>query len=76
VKFTEQGKVTFKVVQLDNPSLGDLTNHQARSQTNLRFQINDTGIGMSSEALEKIFQPFEQALVPLGRMLQSMTISQ
>ncbi|OZH53090.1 hypothetical protein AFK68_19980 [Hydrocoleum sp. CS-953] len=26
----------------------------------LRFQINDTGIGMSPDSLEKIFQPFEQ----------------
>jgi signal transduction histidine kinase/ActR/RegA family two-component response regulator len=48
IKFTDKGSVTFKVEVL----LGDITN--------LRFQIQDTGIGMSSQQLEKIFLPFEQ----------------
>ncbi|MDZ8258696.1 ATP-binding protein [Nostoc sp. ChiQUE01b] len=48
IKFTEKGSVTFKVEVL----LGDITN--------LRFQIQDTGIGMSPQQLEKIFLPFEQ----------------
>ncbi|OKH37276.1 hybrid sensor histidine kinase/response regulator [[Phormidium ambiguum] IAM M-71] len=58
VKFTDRGKVTFKVKQLDR---GELKNKEKNSPvTLLRFQIEDTGIGMSSEVLEKIFQPFEQ----------------
>ncbi|MGF1933044.1 MAG: ATP-binding protein [Nostoc sp. ChiQUE02] len=48
IKFTEKGSVTFKVEVL----LGDITN--------LRFQIQDTGIGISPQQLEKIFLPFEQ----------------
>ncbi|MEH2208556.1 MAG: ATP-binding protein [Nostoc sp.] len=48
IKFTDKGSVTFKVEVL----LGDITN--------LRFYIQDTGIGMSPQQLEKIFLPFEQ----------------
>ncbi|WP_041565677.1 hybrid sensor histidine kinase/response regulator [Nostoc punctiforme] len=48
IKFTDKGSVTFRVEVL----LGDITN--------LRFYIQDTGIGMSPQQLEKIFLPFEQ----------------
>ena len=48
IKFTDKGSVTFKVEVL----LGDITN--------LRFHIQDTGIGMSQQQVEKIFLPFEQ----------------
>ncbi|HIK14210.1 MAG TPA: MASE1 domain-containing protein [Leptolyngbyaceae cyanobacterium M33_DOE_097] len=59
VKFTDQGKVTFKIERLDQP--GQSGDRPAEAATvHLRFQISDTGIGMSSEVLEKIFQPFEQ----------------
>ncbi|MEO1559654.1 MAG: ATP-binding protein, partial [Cyanobacteria bacterium J06632_19] len=55
IKFTDKGKVTFKVEVIK----------QAEYQTpldniKLLFQISDTGIGMSADSLEKIFQPFEQ----------------
>jgi signal transduction histidine kinase/DNA-binding NarL/FixJ family response regulator len=46
IKFTEQGRVTLKVGTID----GD----------RLRFQVEDTGIGMSPEQLQTIFLPFEQ----------------
>jgi len=59
VKFTDQGKVTFKIERLDQPD--QLSDRPAKPErVHLRFQISDTGIGMSSEVLEKIFQPFEQ----------------
>jgi signal transduction histidine kinase len=45
VKFTETGGVTFKVGY-----------HQHR----LRFQIEDTGIGIAPEDLDKIYLPFQQ----------------
>lgn len=51
VKFTDSGKVIFKVEVIDST---------ATDNTRLRFQINDTGIGMSPDSLKKIFQPFEQ----------------
>ena len=51
IKFTETGKVTVKVEvsREDNPSVG------------LRFEVHDTGIGVSSEARSRIFDSFSQA---------------
>ncbi|MEB3341433.1 ATP-binding protein [Okeania sp.] len=56
-KFTEQGKVTFKVEVIDGIETQKPTDNQT---ARLRFQISDTGIGINSDSLEKIFQPFEQ----------------
>jgi signal transduction histidine kinase/CheY-like chemotaxis protein len=50
VKFTETGHVRLVVIATD------LQDNQAR----LQFQIEDTGVGMNPEQLEKIFLPFEQ----------------
>ncbi|MBW4517927.1 MAG: MASE1 domain-containing protein [Timaviella obliquedivisa GSE-PSE-MK23-08B] len=60
VKFTDQGTVTFRVERLDQIPLNDLDHSTESSTVTLRCQVSDTGIGMSPEALEKIFQPFEQ----------------
>ncbi|NEO39725.1 MAG: AAA family ATPase [Moorea sp. SIOASIH] len=51
VKFTDTGEVTLKVnvISLDQPQ-----------KTTLSFQVIDTGVGMTPEQLQKIFQPFEQ----------------
>ncbi|USX25273.1 response regulator [Oxalobacteraceae bacterium OTU3CINTB1] len=51
VKFTESGKITVKVavVQEDPQTVG------------LRFEVHDTGIGVSSEARSRIFDSFSQA---------------
>ena len=51
IKFTETGKVTVKVTVCseDAPSVG------------LRFEVHDTGIGVSSEARSRIFESFSQA---------------
>ena len=51
IKFTEKGRVDLRVVQLA------LDNHQVR----LRFEVRDTGIGISPPALSRLFQPFSQA---------------
>jgi hypothetical protein len=65
IKFTDEGTVTFKVGMLaDNspPSLPhSLTPSLPPPIHRLRFQVEDTGIGIKPEQLEKIFQPFEQA---------------
>lgn len=50
VKFTETGHVRLIVTATE------LQDDQAR----LQFQIEDTGVGMNPEQLEKIFLPFEQ----------------
>ncbi|MFB2977845.1 ATP-binding protein [Microseira sp. BLCC-F43] len=55
VKFTDSGSVTFKVKVIDNPE-----KHNPLPITKIRFQIEDTGIGMTPEHLTKIFLPFEQ----------------
>lgn len=55
IKFTKSGSVTIRVTEqceiLEAPKHG----------LNLRFEITDTGIGMSEEAQERLFQPFQQA---------------
>ena len=57
IKFTENGGVNFKVSLVDNQE--EEINISSRNYK-IRFQIIDTGVGMSSEQLEKIFLPFEQ----------------
>jgi signal transduction histidine kinase/ActR/RegA family two-component response regulator len=54
VKFTPNGHVIFKVGHAphDRPLLGNLLK--------IRFQIEDTGIGIAPGQLETIFQPFQQ----------------
>ena len=50
-KFTEKGKVEIIISWVGDGNLGF---------GQLRFDVNDTGIGVSEAALEKIFNPFEQ----------------
>ncbi|MGL5082548.1 MAG: ATP-binding protein [Microcoleaceae cyanobacterium] len=50
VKFTDQGQVILRVKQVRTEA----------DQATLRFEIIDTGVGMTPEQLQKIFQPFEQ----------------
>lgn len=55
LKFTERGSVTVNVSRktriLTQPKRG----------VSLRFEVRDTGIGMSTETCKKLFQPFSQA---------------
>jgi PAS domain S-box-containing protein len=51
VKFTEEGNVSL-VVRV----LNDLTDRAL-----LRFEVRDTGIGMTNEQMERLFHAFEQA---------------
>ncbi|MEH2024388.1 CHASE2 domain-containing protein [Nostoc sp.] len=75
IKFTDSGSVTFKVevIGQESEQMTPLaTNRETRptqwltnddgqiTHQKIRFQIEDTGIGMSSDQLEKIFLPFEQ----------------
>ena len=50
VKFTDQGKVILRVS----------SGQQTEQNITLRFDIVDSGVGMTPEQLDKIFQPFEQ----------------
>ncbi|MEP1079555.1 MASE1 domain-containing protein [Leptolyngbya sp. PL-A3] len=63
VKFTDRGKVIFKVERLPAQAMSMLADKKP-SAIRLRFEVADTGIGMPPEAMEKIFQPFEQVSNP------------
>ncbi|MDM8527564.1 response regulator [Anaerolineales bacterium HSG24] len=53
IKFTKEGKVTLRVVNMRMA-------HDDDARSHLRFEIIDTGIGITTDQLTKIFTPFEQ----------------
>ena len=52
VKFTDYGRVSLRVSRVDDSA--------GAAVARLRFEVGDTGIGMSAEQLGRVFQPFEQ----------------
>ncbi|EGJ28694.1 MULTISPECIES: response regulator [Moorena] len=62
VKFTDQGNVTFNVgvIEDQNPTSLDQGKDSQIQHRTIRFEVIDTGIGISPQQLETIFQPFEQ----------------
>ena len=50
IKFTREGGVTVRARRVDRSGL-----------PHLRLEVEDTGIGMTAEQVEKLFQPFTQA---------------
>ncbi|MCC5634341.1 response regulator [Nostoc sp. CHAB 5844] len=61
IKFTDDGEVKFSV-EVINYDLQVINKHQYEELTTckIRFQVEDTGIGISLDQLQKIFLPFEQ----------------
>jgi CheY-like chemotaxis protein len=51
VKFTEEGEVVLRAERLDDRGHLPL----------LRFTVDDTGVGLASDQIDRLFQPFEQA---------------
>jgi CheY-like chemotaxis protein len=51
IKFTRRGSVSLRVHLL----------HMDDKQCQLRFEVSDTGIGLSQEQITRLFQSFEQA---------------
>ncbi|MEQ9373267.1 MAG: ATP-binding protein [Coleofasciculus chthonoplastes F3-SA18-01] len=58
IKFTDTGIVTFSINKIDQ---GQRTNGK------IRFQVEDTGIGINYDQIEKIFLSFEQVVHSLQR---------
>ncbi|MCP3963754.1 MAG: response regulator [bacterium] len=52
IKFTEEGSVTVAVAPADSAP---------EEAAEIRFAVSDTGIGISEEALARLFDPFTQA---------------
>jgi len=50
LKFTDAGRVVLRVVPAGSAE-----------QPRLRFEVRDSGIGISSEQMARLFQPFAQA---------------
>ncbi len=51
VKFTDQGRITLRI----------RVDQETADEALLRFEIEDTGIGITPEAMARLFTPFEQA---------------
>ena len=60
VKFTERGGITLQIGWVENFEV----NNSDRARSLIRFQIEDTGVGIESDKLTQIFSPFYQSLQP------------
>ena len=72
IKFTQSGNVIITVAPLASPpQFFDAANPQSSAkaaQTKwIRFAVQDTGIGIESDALQRLFQPFTQADTTMAR---------
>jgi PAS domain S-box-containing protein len=55
IKFTNRGQVIFRVTVANQPPAEGETERRR-----LRFQVEDTGVGIATQEIEKIFLAFEQ----------------
>ncbi|MDE2118897.1 MAG: PAS domain S-box protein, partial [Betaproteobacteria bacterium] len=58
VKFTDKGRITIRAKKIEENETSCL----------VRFEVQDTGIGMNDEAKSKLFQPFQQADTSITRL--------
>ncbi len=57
IKFTEQGSITLRVHKISEEA----------TQVGLRFEVQDTGIGIATDIIPRLFSTFEQADVSTTR---------
>ena len=65
LKFTPDGGVTVQVEQ--SPAASDETEDAPAGYRRLRIAVSDTGIGISEDKLEAVFERFNQADVSVSR---------
>ena len=66
IKFTSSGSVSVKVGL--NADM-----HRDRGETTITFEVTDTGVGITAEELENLFQPFPFVQTSSGQQLQQGT---
>ncbi|MGC1196730.1 MAG: response regulator, partial [Geitlerinemataceae cyanobacterium] len=61
IKFTDRGEITIRVSLENEPFLfSELSDSMSPTPLKLRFEVRDTGIGISAEGQAKLFQSFSQ----------------
>ncbi len=74
IRFTNKGQIVFRVTVLSYQKK-DIDKGKQDRYT-IRFEVRDTGIGIPSVRLEKIFIPFEQVLeTPIGEGAAGLGLS-
>ncbi|MCP4401374.1 MAG: response regulator [bacterium] len=70
IKFTEKGLVELSVKRVhasDKPASAEPTTVKPGDEVRVRFEVRDTGIGMSEEQVDKLFHAFSQADISTTR---------
>ncbi|MFB2968676.1 response regulator [Aerosakkonema sp. BLCC-F183] len=60
VKFTKTGEVVVSVVALALTDEGQQSTNSDEKQYLIEFAVRDTGIGISADRIDRLFQPFSQ----------------
>ncbi|MDM8527726.1 ATP-binding protein [Anaerolineales bacterium HSG24] len=60
IKFTDKGHVSFRVSVIGGSWASNNQSNSNHETVIIRFEVVDTGVGMTSEQLERIYLPFEQ----------------
>ncbi|MEZ5196942.1 MAG: tetratricopeptide repeat protein [Bacteroidales bacterium] len=62
IKFTDSGGITITLKLINDPKTKELKNRHF-----IRFEVTDTGIGISKDSQQKLFKPFSQTHAAVQR---------